>query len=137
MAWRRARTELSRELSRFYDYGWAAKVKDRVYRQRNGLLYRLLDLLWVLTGPLQVFFGFLLGIVLTFLTAAGDASPLPCTLAYLFYYLDDRALRRHIHSIPPQWLSHLVPIRISYQTIASPRCETITLSGSPVMRLVE
>jgi len=26
------------ELSRFYDYGWVAKVKDRVYRQRNGLL---------------------------------------------------------------------------------------------------
>jgi lantibiotic modifying enzyme len=28
----------SRELSRFYDYGWVAKVKDRVYGQRNGLL---------------------------------------------------------------------------------------------------
>jgi hypothetical protein len=26
------------ELSRFYDCGWAAKVKDRVYGQRNGLV---------------------------------------------------------------------------------------------------
>jgi hypothetical protein len=25
-------------LSRFYDYGWVAKVKDRVYGSRNGLL---------------------------------------------------------------------------------------------------
>jgi hypothetical protein len=30
--------DLTRELSRFYDYGWVAKVKDRVYRSRNGLL---------------------------------------------------------------------------------------------------
>ena len=26
------------ELSRFYDYGWVANVKDRVYGSRNGLI---------------------------------------------------------------------------------------------------
>jgi hypothetical protein len=30
--------ELSRELSRFYDCGWAANVKDRVYGSMNGLV---------------------------------------------------------------------------------------------------
>jgi len=36
---RQSRTyELSRELSRFYDYGWVAKVKDRVYGSMNGLV---------------------------------------------------------------------------------------------------
>jgi len=29
---------LTRELSRFYDYGWVAKVKDRVYGSMNGLV---------------------------------------------------------------------------------------------------
>jgi len=29
---------LTRESSRFYDYGWVAKVKDRVYRSMNGLV---------------------------------------------------------------------------------------------------
>jgi len=48
--------------------------------------------------------GFFLGVALTFLTAASDASLLPGALAYSFCCLDDRALRRHIHSIPPQYL---------------------------------
>jgi hypothetical protein len=47
--------------------------------------------------------GFFLGVSLTFLTAAGDALLLPYALAYSFCCLDDRALRRHIHSIPPHY----------------------------------
>jgi len=30
--------KLTRELSRFYDCGWVAKVKDRVYRLMDGLV---------------------------------------------------------------------------------------------------
>jgi hypothetical protein len=50
-----AHTELRKELGRFYDYGWAAKVKDRVCRQKNGLLHGLLDFY----GCLRVPYGFL------------------------------------------------------------------------------
>jgi hypothetical protein len=32
--------------------------------------------------------------------------PLPIRWPYLFYRLDDCALRRHIHPIPPQYLQH-------------------------------
>jgi hypothetical protein len=39
IAWRHAQIKgLTRELSRFYDYGWVAKVKDRVYGSMNGLV---------------------------------------------------------------------------------------------------
>jgi len=84
----------------------AQEVNNRI-RQRNGLLHGLLDFYGCLQGPLRVSLflaGFFLGVVLTFLTAAGDASLLPCALAYLFYCLDDRAHRRHIYSIPLQCL---------------------------------
>jgi len=55
--------ELKRKLSRFYDYGRAAKVKHRVYGLRNGLLYRLLDFLT----------GFFLGFAFVFAAAVDDA----------------------------------------------------------------
>jgi hypothetical protein len=47
----------------------------------------------LLTGLLGVVFAFAIDYVL----------PLPVRWPYLLYRLDDRALRRHIHSIPPQY----------------------------------
>jgi len=65
----------------------------------------------VLTGPygsLTFFTGFFLGVSLTFLIAAGDAPFLLYALAHLFCCFDDRALRRHIHSIPPYYVAILL-----------------------------
>jgi len=71
--------ELSKELSRFYDYGWLAKVKNRVYRQRNKLLYRLLDFTgaYVFLYRFRCFFTDLGGVVLVSLTAAHDTLLCP------------------------------------------------------------
>ena len=46
-----------------------------------------------------------LGIVSAFATAADYVLPLPVRWTYLLYRIDDRALRRHIHSISPQYVS--------------------------------
>jgi hypothetical protein len=90
------------------DYGWVAKVQDRVYGRQNELIYGLLGF----TGVLRVHLGFygslrslrvFWGVVSAFATATGDFIPLPVRWHYLLYCLDDRALRRHIHRIPPQY----------------------------------
>jgi hypothetical protein len=47
-----------------------------------------------------------LSVVSAFATATDYALPLPVRWPYLLYCLDDRALRRHIHSIPPQYTLH-------------------------------
>jgi hypothetical protein len=58
-----------------------------------------------LSWILQVFSfctGFL-GVVSALPTATGDAISLPIRWPYLFYRLEDCALRRHIHLIPLQY----------------------------------
>jgi hypothetical protein len=87
-----------------------------VYGRQNELIYGLLDSTGVLRvhiqfyGPLcslQVF----LGVVSAFVTATDYAAPLPVHWPYLLYCLDDRAHRRHIHPIPPQYtpyFQHLI-----------------------------
>jgi hypothetical protein len=47
-----------------------------------------------------------LGIVFALPTATGDAVPLPIRWPYLFYRLDDRALRRHIYPSYPSTITH-------------------------------
>src|ERR1700716_3395332 len=87
------------------DYGWVVKVQDRVYGRRNELIYRRLDFTGVFPGTfwsLRVF----LGVVSTLPTTTDDAIPLPVRWSYLLYCLDDRAHRRHIHSIPPQYKAY-------------------------------
>jgi len=76
----------------------------------------------VLTGHLRVPYGFSLflrvsfwGVALTFLTAASDAPLLSGALAYSFCCLDDRVLRRHIHSIPPQYNLNTIPTTLTDQ----------------------
>jgi len=46
-------------------------------------------------------------------TAIGDAIPLPIRWPHSLYYLDDRALRRHTHSIPLQYIKLLFKLFIS------------------------
>jgi hypothetical protein len=84
-----------------------AKVQDRIYRRQNELVYGLLGF----TGILRVHLGFygslrslwvFLGVVFAFATATGDALSLPVRWPYLLSRLDNSALRRHIHPIPPQ-----------------------------------
>jgi hypothetical protein len=84
------------------DYGWVAKVQDRVYGRQDELNYGLLGF----TGVLRVqteFYGSFLGVVSAFaycyrLRPSFVRTPALPTLPYC---LDDRALRRHIHSILP------------------------------------
>jgi hypothetical protein len=59
-----------------------------------------MDISWILR--IFSFFTGFLGVVFALPTATDDAIHLPIRWPYLFYCLDDRALRRHIHYIPPQ-----------------------------------
>jgi hypothetical protein len=92
---------------RKHDQGWVAKAKDRACGQQNGLIYRLLGFTGVLrirlssTGVLSSLRVFL-GVVFAF--ATDYVLPLPVRWPYLFYRLDDHALRRHIHSMPPHYM---------------------------------
>jgi hypothetical protein len=57
-----------------------------------------MDISWILR-VFSFLTGFL-GVVFALPTATSDAIPLPIRWPYLFYCLDNRALRRHIHPIP-------------------------------------
>ena len=88
------------------DYSQVVKVQDRVYGRQNELICGLLGFAGVLRVHIR-FYGSLrslwvfLGVVSAFATTTGDVLPLPVRWPYLPYSLDDRALLRHIHPIPP------------------------------------
>ena len=77
-----------------------AKVYDKVYRQENDLIYRLLGFRGVLRVHLRFYRSFrslqvYLGVVFALPTVTGDAILLPIRWPHLLYCLDDRAHRRH------------------------------------------
>jgi hypothetical protein len=78
------------------------------YGRQNELIYGLFGFTGVLRIHLE-FYGSLrslrvfLGVASALPAATGDAIPLPVRWLYLLYCLDDRAHRRHIYLIPPQY----------------------------------
>jgi hypothetical protein len=99
-----------RELSRFYDCGWAVKVKAESTDRGMDYHTQITRLLRMLTGFLRVLllsYGILLSFALALLLPPTTLS-FACTLSYLFYCLGDRALRLHIYSIPPQYIGLVI-----------------------------
>jgi hypothetical protein len=83
-----------------------AKVQGRAYGRQNELIYGLLGFTGVLRVQLEFYRSLcslqvFLGVVSALPTAADYALPLPVRWPYQLHCLDDRALRQHIHPIPP------------------------------------